>query len=112
MSGTDKRGLFRPSPVCLSLHAHYLAQSADDLDQILLGFHHSIDRLVSHWSLVKYIRILAALHTSSGSDVVSDGEPALGFSAGHRASRAVAAAGKALRVSLAAHDVGTSSHAA
>src|SRR5262249_43388589 len=95
-----------------SFHAHHLAQGVDDFDQVLLGLHHCIDGLIGHGSLVDYVLILAALHALSGGDVVGRRAAALGLSAGHCPTRAVAATGEALRVPLAAHNVGARTHAA
>src|SRR5205085_1502807 len=89
----------------LALYAHHLTQSVDDLNKVLLRLHDSVNRLVGHRGFVNYVRVLAALNTAGSRDVVGHGEPSLGLSAGHRASCAMATAGKTLRVSLTAHDI-------
>src|ERR1700733_7029415 len=99
-------------PSALSLHAHYLAQRVNHIYQIALRFHHGVDGLVRHRRFIDDIRILTALDAGRRLGVVIQGEPALGFGTRHGTSRSMATAHEAFRITLAAHDVRTRSHAA
>src|SRR3990172_8981516 len=95
----------------LPLHADHLPERVDDLDEVLLGLHHGVDILVGAGRLVDHVLVLPALDPLRGLDVVGDGEPLLGLGARHGPAGAVAAALEALRVALAADDVGAGAHA-
>src|SRR5204863_4365067 len=79
--------------------------------EILLCLHHRVDGLVRTGRLIDDARVLAALDAFRGARVIGEGEPPLCLVARHRAAGAVAAALEALRVALAAHDVGPRAHA-
>src|SRR5262245_2377833 len=79
-----------PDPEGLALDADHLAQLVHDLDQVRLGGHHGVDRLVGHGRLVDDILILAALDPGRGPDMVLDREAPLGLVARHRPARTVA----------------------
>src|SRR5215510_13382180 len=54
----------------LSLDAYHLAQLVDDLDEIGLGGHHRVDRLVGAGGLVNHRGVLAALDALGGLGVI------------------------------------------
>src|ERR1700682_233645 len=95
-----------------SLYTHNLMQGVHDLNQISLGRHPGFDRFVRGRSFVDHVGVLPALHAGGHALVICYRESPLCLSAGHGATRTVAAGLKTLRISLAAHDKGTSAHAA
>ena len=83
-----------------------------DLDQILLRFHHRIDRLVRRRRLVHHVRVLAAFHVRGGLEVIVQADQLLRLGAAHHPAGAVAAAVEAVGVAEAAHDETLRAHAA
>src|SRR5262249_28197212 len=108
------RMLLPPAPQdkSSSLHAHDLTQRVDDLDEVALRRHHRVDRLVRARRLVQHGVVLAALDALRRGRVVRERERPARLVARHPAPGAVAAAVEALRIALAAHDVGARTHAA
>src|SRR6516165_3929347 len=96
----------------LSFHAHDLAKGVDDFDQIGLGSHYRVDRLVGRRGLVNDVGILSTFDAGRQADVVFDRESPFGLAAGHGAPGTVAATHEALGIAFAANDVGTGTHAA
>src|SRR5262249_35872700 len=97
-------------PNFLPFYANDLAKSVDNLHQIRLSRHYSIDRLVRRWGFVDHILVLPAFHTFGHSHVILYCKSALGFIARHRAPGAMTATAEALRVALATNDIGPRSH--
>src|SRR5207248_8065981 len=97
---------------CLALHTDNLAQRVYHVHQIALRFHDGINGLVRHRSFIDDIRVLTTFDAGSRLSVVVQREPALRFGTRHGASGSMTAAHEAFRIALAAHDVGTRSHAA
>src|SRR5215471_16410222 len=83
-----------------------------DFHQISLRRHNCIDRLVRRWRLIDHVCVLATFHSFSHADVVLDREALFGFMARHGTTCTVTAAVEAFRVTLAAHDVRSRTHAA
>src|SRR6266542_3085076 len=119
-SASDVRRIWPPpSPrdpstvsIASSLHAHDLPQRVHDLHEVLLRLHDGVDGLVGSRRLIDDVGVLAAFHARRRLRVVVEAEPALGLRPGHRSPGPVAAAGEALRIAAAAHDVGARPHAA
>src|ERR1700741_5479062 len=98
MAACCRGGARRP---LLSLHTHNLTERVYDLDQVGLGRHASVNRLVGRRSFVNHVRVLAAFDSRGHSDVIFDGEAPLGFPAGHGASGTVTAAHEPFWIALA-----------
>src|SRR5262245_44869200 len=58
----------------LALDAHDLVQRVDNLDELPLGLHHRIDRLVRAGGLVQDALVLPTLHSLRRLDVILHGE--------------------------------------
>jgi sigma54-dependent transcription regulator len=95
-----------------SLDADHLPQRMHDLDQIALGSHHRIDRLVRGRRLVHHLGVLAAFDVCRRPGVVLHADAPARLGTAHHPTRAMAAAVEAVGIAQAAHDEAFRAHAA
>jgi hypothetical protein len=54
---------FRNFAIPSTLHANYLLDLCNDLNQVFLVFHHCLDRFVSAWNFIQYANVLATFNS-------------------------------------------------
>src|SRR4051812_29645595 len=94
-----------------AFHAKHLTKLGHHLDQVLLVFHHLLDRFVRSRNLVEHAAVLAALHSTRLRLEILHREAPPRLAATHPPPGAVARALEALLRTEAAHDEAPRSHA-